>query len=107
MAKEEGPKKPNQIDIELSEETAEGIYSNLVVITHSNTEFILDFIKVMPGIPRAKVKSRILLTPVHAKRLLQALSDNIEKFEGTHGAIDEGKSFEGFPMNFGGPTSEA
>ncbi|MEX0968274.1 MAG: DUF3467 domain-containing protein [Bacteroidia bacterium] len=99
--------KGNQLDIELSEEVSEGIYSNLAIITHSNTEFIVDFIRVMPGVPRAKVKSRILLTPVHAKRLLKAMSDNISKYENSHGKIDEDMSFEGIPMNFGGPTSEA
>lgn len=68
----------NQLNIELSEEIAEGIFSNLAIITHSNTEFVLDFIRVMPGIPKAKVKSRIILTPEHAKRLLSALEDNIQ-----------------------------
>ncbi|RZK55437.1 MAG: DUF3467 domain-containing protein, partial [Pedobacter sp.] len=69
----------NQLNIELSEEIAEGIFSNLAIITHSNTEFVLDFIRVMPGVPKAKVKSRIILTPEHAKRLLHAMQDNIEK----------------------------
>ena len=71
----------NQLNIELSEEIAEGIYSNLAIITHSNSEFVLDFIRVMPGVPKAKVRSRIILTPEHAKRLLTALEDNLEKFE--------------------------
>jgi uncharacterized protein (DUF1778 family) len=71
----------NQLNIELSEEIAEGIYSNLAIITHSSSEFVFDFIRVMPGVPKAKVKSRIILTPEHAKRLLSALEDNIEKFE--------------------------
>ena len=74
-------KNQNQLNIELSEEIAEGIYSNLAIITHSNSEFVVDFVKVMPGVPKAKVKSRIVLTPQHAKRLLAALSDNISKFE--------------------------
>ena len=65
----------NQLNIELSEEVAEGIYSNLAIITHSNSEFVVDFVKVMPGVPKAKVKARILLTPQHAKRLLNALAD--------------------------------
>lgn len=96
----------NQLNIELSEEVAEGTYSNLAIITHSNTEFILDFIRVMPGVPKARVKSRIILTPEHAKRLLKAMEDNIEKFEAANGRIkiqDEG----GFPLNFGGPTAQA
>jgi hypothetical protein len=68
----EEQQNPNQINIELSEEIAEGIYSNLAIITHSNSEFVLDFIKMMPGVPKAKVKSRIVLTPQHAKRLMKA-----------------------------------
>ena len=84
MSKEEKKDNPNQINIELSEEVAEGIYSNLVMIAHSNSEFVLDFIRLMPGVPKAKVKSRIVVTPEHAKRLLEALKDNIEKYEGTN-----------------------
>lgn len=96
----------NQLNIELSEEVAEGVFSNLAIITHSNTEFVLDFIRVMPGIPKAKVKSRIILTPEHAKRLMHALQDNIEKFENVNGRI---KTHEEppFPMGFGGPTAQA
>ena len=75
----------NQLNIELSEEIAEGTYSNLAIITHSNTEFVLDFIRVMPGVPKARVKSRIVLTPEHAKRFLRALEDNVEKFESING----------------------
>lgn len=98
--------KQDKLNIELSEEIAEGIYSNLAIISHSNSEFVLDFIKVMPGLPKAKVKSRIMMTPQHAKRLMRALQDNIQKFESQFGQIQE---LEGnsFPMNFGGPTAEA
>ncbi len=96
----------NQINIELSEEIAEGIYSNLAIITHSHSEFILDFIKMMPGVPKAKVKSRIILTPQHAKRLIKALADNIAKFEQIHGKIKDTEQ-TAFPMNFGGPTAQA
>lgn len=85
----EEQKFQNQINIELSEEVAEGIYSNLAIITHSNSEFVIDFVKMMPGVPKAKVKSRIILTPQHAKRLLRALKDNIGKFESMHGSIIE------------------
>ncbi|MBL7929312.1 MAG: DUF3467 domain-containing protein [Bacteroidia bacterium] len=99
-------KNQNQLNIELSEEVAEGIYSNLAIITHSNSEFVLDFVKVMPGVPKAKVKSRIVLTPQHAKRLLAALSDNISKFESVHGTIKQTEAI-GLPMNFGGPTAQA
>lgn len=98
--------KPNhQIDIELSEEIAEGIYSNLAIITHSQSEFVIDFIKLMPGVPKAKVKSRILLTPQHAKRLVKALADNIATFEQMNGKIKDIES--SFPVNFGGPTAQA
>ena len=92
----------NQINIELSEEIAEGIYSNLAIITHSSSEFVLDFIRVMPGVPKAKVKSRIVLTPEHARRLLKALEDNMEKFEAVNGRIKIQNEPTGFPMNFGG-----
>ena len=101
----EEQKKDGQINIELSEEVAEGTYSNLAIINHSVSEFIVDFINIMPGVPKAKVKSRIILTPQHAKRLTQALADNIRKFENAHGEI---KDYEQppIPMNFG-PTGNA
>jgi hypothetical protein len=97
----------NQLNIELSEEAAEGVYSNLAIITHSSTEFVLDFIRVMPGMPKAKVKSRIILTPEHAKRLLAAIGENIEKFEAVNGRIKSQQETPGFPMNFGGPVGQA
>ncbi len=99
-------KEKNQLNIELSEEVAEGIYSNLAIITHSSAEMVIDFIRVMPGVPKAKVKSRILMTPQHAKRLLRALADNIQKYESLHGPITENEGFGGLPMNFG-PTAKA
>jgi hypothetical protein len=102
---EENNHNGQQLDIELSEEVAEGTYSNLAIITHSQSEFVLDFIKIMPGVPKARVKSRILLTPQHAKRLAKALAENIQKFEQLNGKI---KDFENsLPMNFGGPTAQA
>jgi hypothetical protein len=99
----------NQINIELKEDIAQGIYSNLAIITHSPSEFVIDFVRMMPGIPKAEVKSRIILTPEHAKRLLMALKENITKFESAHGPI---KNIEGIinpviPMNFGGPAAQA
>lgn len=97
----------NQLNIELTEEVAEGIYSNLAIITHSNSEFVIDFIKMMPGIPKAKVKSRIVLTPQHAKRLMKALKDNISKFEQVHGGIKDTDMPPNLPLNFGGPTAQA
>ncbi|MBL4753005.1 MAG: DUF3467 domain-containing protein [Flavobacteriales bacterium] len=96
-----------QLNIELSEEIAEGIYSNLAIITHSNSEFVVDFIKVMPGTPKAKVKSRILLTPQHAKRLMRAFNDNIAKFEQQHGVIKDVEPVNVVPMSFGGPDAQA
>ncbi|MCY1381671.1 hypothetical protein D9M68_785090 [compost metagenome] len=97
----------NQLNIELSEEIAEGIFSNLAVITHSNTEFVLDFIRIMPGVPKAKVKSRIILTPEHAKRLMLAMQDNIERFEEINGKIKTQEDAVAFPLNFGGPAAQA
>ena len=96
----------NQLNIELSEEIAEGIYSNLAIITHSPTEFVVDFIKVMPGVPKAKVKSRIVLTPQHAKRLMKALADNVTRFEQMHGKIKDSE-MNALPLSFGGPTAQA
>lgn len=99
----------NQISIELSEEVAQGTYSNLAIITHSASEFILDFVRIVPGTPKAKVQSRVILTPEHAKRLLAALQDNIAKYESVHGPIKkvEGTGGPIMPMNFGGPTAQA
>lgn len=101
--------KKNQIQIELKEEVAQGTYSNLAIITHSSSEFVLDFVRVMPGVPKAEVKSRVILTPEHAKRLLKALEDNVKKFEKVHGPVKniEGPSGPVMPMNFGGPTGQA
>lgn len=104
MADQKEQAKGNQLNIEISEEVADGIYSNLAIITHSNSEFVLDFVRVMPGVPKAKVRSRILLTPQHAKRLMRALADNITKFESVHGTIGE---IAEVPMHFGGPTAQA
>lgn len=70
-----------ELSIELDADTAQGTYSNLVVINHSATEFILDFVNVMPGVERAKVRSRVILAPEHAKRMLHALQDNIRKYD--------------------------
>lgn len=108
MAEEKkNPQNQNQINIELSEEIAEGIYSNLAMIAHSNSEFVVDFIRLMPGVPKARVKSRIIITPEHAKRLLAALKENIEKYEATFGPIKRTDEMPKFPMNFGGTVGEA
>lgn len=88
-----------QINVELPQEQAEGIYSNLAIITHSPAEFVLDFTRIMPGVPKAKVYARIIMTPQHAKSLLQALQDNLKKYEAQYGEIkvmqtqEPGKSF--------------
>lgn len=100
----EQPPKKNQINIELTEDVAEGIYSNLAIISHSSSEFYVDFVRIMPGLMKAKVKSRIILTPQHAKRLLTALQDNVIKFEAQNGTIEEGNPYNDLPpINFGGP----
>jgi hypothetical protein len=78
---------PQQLNIELGEKEAEGIYSNLAIISHSPAEFIIDFTRVVPGVPKAKVHARIITTPQHAKMLMMALKDNIEKFEARFGEI--------------------
>ncbi len=89
MEKEQ--KKQNQLQIELDKETAQGEYSNLAIITHSPAEFILDFAQVLPGLPKANVKSRIIMTPSHAKTLLMILQDNVRKFEEKYGEIKMAK----------------
>ena len=99
--------KQNQINIELSEEVAEGEYANLAMIAHSSSEFVIDFIRLMPGLPKAKVKSRVVITPEHAKRLLAALADNVKKFEASFGEIKHAQEAPSFPMNFGGTVGEA
>ena len=96
--------KKEGLNIELGEDVAEGTYSNLAIINHSPSEFIVDFIQMMPGVPKAKVKSRVILTPQHAKRLMKALTDNIAKYEDQFGEISDIDPNKGLPLNFGGPT---
>jgi len=98
--------KNNQLNIELSEEIAEGEYSNVAIITHSTSEFVIDFIRVMPSVPKARVKSRVIMTPQHAKRLMKALAENIAKFESQNGVIKDIEAVN-IPMNFGGPIAQA
>ncbi|WP_412986103.1 DUF3467 domain-containing protein [Pontimicrobium sp. IMCC45349] len=97
--------KQGQINIELDEKVAEGTYSNLAIINHSVSEFVLDFVSIMPGTPKSKVKSRIILTPQHAKRLVKALNDNVKRFEQAHGEIKDYEK-QPMPLNFG-PTGQA
>ena len=96
----------NQLNIEITDEIAEGIYANLAIITHSQAEFVLDFISVMPGMPKNKVKSRIIMTPFHTKRLMKALTENVQRFEQANGEIIDLEQVE-IPMHFGGPKAEA
>jgi len=103
---EENKKKGKQINIELTEEVSEGTYSNLAIISHSNSEFVLDFVRIVPNVQKAKVKSRIILSPEHAKRLHKALADNINKYESQNGKIRESNQPPFPPMNFT-PTAKA
>ncbi|MDR1459200.1 MAG: DUF3467 domain-containing protein [Bacteroidales bacterium] len=96
-----------KIDIALSDEIAEGIYSNLAIITHSHSEFVLDFVSLMPGVPKGNVKARIILTPQHAKRLLMALDENIQRFESIHGDISDLDPTRGIPINIGNTKGDA
>lgn len=104
--KNDNPNK-NQMSIELTDEIAEGIYSNLAIIAHSPSEFVVDFVRIVPNRPKAKVKARIILTPQHAKRLMRALADNVQKFESLHGPIQEPDSGGIPPMNFNVPPAQA
>ncbi|SMO43046.1 DUF3467 domain-containing protein [Fodinibius sediminis] len=106
MADQSQHKKQGQMEIELPDEEASGTYSNLVMISHSASEFILDFISVMPGRPKAKVVKRMVLTPDHAKRLVDALSENIKRYESENGPIDHDDEID-VPFNYRGPTPEA
>lgn len=96
----------NQIQIELPEDIAQGTYSNLAIIAHSSSEFVIDFVRILPGLPKAKVKSRVILTPEHAKRLLYALKENIDRFEEQNGSISADNA-EGFLPPITGPIGEA
>ncbi|MEI6949586.1 DUF3467 domain-containing protein [Paraflavisolibacter sp. H34] len=97
---------PNQINIEISEEVAEGTYANLAIITHSHAEFVIDFVNVMPGTPKSKVKSRIIFTPQHAKRFMKALTENLQRYEAANGTIKDLEEHQ-TPLSFGGPAGQA
>lgn len=105
MSQENTPQE-QQLNIELTEEVGDGTYANLAIITHSFAEFVIDFVNVMPNMPKSKVKSRVVMTPQHAKRLMRALVDNVKRFEAQHGQIKDGESLN-MPFNFGGPTAQA
>ena len=98
--------QPSQLNIEISEEISEGVYANLAIITHSHAEFVIDFVNVMPGTPKSKVKSRIILTPFHAKRFMKALTENVKKFESANGTMQDMEQVE-LPFTFGGPPAQA
>ena len=108
MSDQQDPTKSaqQQLNIELNEEIAEGEYSNLVMIAHSSEEFILDFIRVVPGVAKAKVKTRVIISPSHAKRLLAALADNVKRYEAANGPISSNNQ-PGPAIQFGGPSGEA
>ncbi|MGB3800318.1 MAG: DUF3467 domain-containing protein [Lewinella sp.] len=104
------PPQQNQLSIDLPEDIAEGVYSNLAIITHSSSEFVVDFVRIVPNAPKAKVKSRVILTPEHAKRLLAALADNVQKYERQFGAINNtnnGNNGPQFPPTSFTPTAQA
>src|SRR6187200_2121866 len=103
---DENKQQPAQLNIEISEEVAEGNYANLAIITHSHAEFVIDFVNVMPGTPKSKVKSRIIFTPQHAKRFMKALIDNVQKYESMNGVIKDLEEIQ-LPLSFGGPTAQA
>src|SRR5215207_3881401 len=100
------PQQPNQINIEITEEVAEGAYANLAIITHSHAEFVIDFVNVMPGTPKSKVKSRIIFTPQHAKRFMKALTENVQRYEAANGTIKDLEDVQ-LPLTFGGPAGQA
>ncbi len=97
---------PNQINIEISEEMSEGSYANLAIINHSQSEFVIDFVNIMPGTPKSKVKSRIILTPFHAKRFMKAIAENVKKFEAVNGTIQDMDAVD-IPFTFGAPAAQA
>lgn len=104
MQEQQSPEQ--QLNIELTEEMADGTYANLAIITHSFAEFVIDFVNVMPNVPKAKVKSRVIMTPQHAKRLMRALVENVKKFEAQHGTIKDQEQVN-VPFTFAGPTGQA
>ncbi len=109
MSNQPAAEQNDPIEIELSEEMAEGTYANLAIISHSQSEFVIDFVRLMPNVPKAKVKSRVIITPDHALRLMNALQDNLAKYEENYGPINEGGGPSGFqlPGHYNGPVGEA
>ncbi|GAA4319781.1 DUF3467 domain-containing protein [Flaviaesturariibacter amylovorans] len=99
-------KQPLGLNIEITEEIAEGSYANLAIVTHSDAEFVIDFVNVMPGTPKSKVKARIIFTPQHAKRFMKALAENVHRYESANGEIKDLEEMQ-VPMMFGGPAGQA
>lgn len=97
----------NQMNIELTEDVALGVYSNLAIITHSPTEIVSDFIQIMPGMPKGKVRSRVIMTPQNAKRFMKALIENVQNYEQSFGVIEDFDNSGIPPMNFGSPATQA
>jgi hypothetical protein len=95
----------NQLQIELPQEVAQGEYANFAIITHSSSDFIIDFARVLPGLPKSQVKSRVIMAPEHAKRLLGALQENIVRYEREFGPIkiprQESRTIAPFPVGKG------
>jgi 3-methyladenine DNA glycosylase Tag len=107
MADQQIPaEQQQQLNIELTEEVADGTYANLAIITHSFAEFVMDYVNVMPNMPKAKVKARVIMTPQHAKRLMKALIENVKRFEAQYGVIKDQDQVP-LPFNFSGPTGQA
>lgn len=96
-----------QLNIELTEEMADGQYANLAIITHSFAEFVMDYVNVMPNVPKAKVKSRIIMTPPHAKRLMRALIENVKRFEAQHGVIKDQENQQPQQFTLNGTAGQA
>ncbi len=106
MANPANQNEANQLNIELSDDIAQGVYSNLVIVSHSPSEFVLDFVSMLPNAP-ARVKSRVVVTPEHAKRLLAALNDNVRRYEQQFGTIEDKGSPTPYPNNFNTPKAQA
>lgn len=97
MADKKDVPQQQQMTIELGEKEAEGIYSNLAIISHSPAEFVIDFTRILPGVPKARVHARIVMTPQHAKLLLNALADNVSKYEQQYGEVNVEGQMQPFP----------
>lgn len=98
----------NQLNIEVPDDIAGGVYSNFVIVGHSSSEFVLDFVQVLPGLPKAKVRSRVIMTAQHAKRLLNAMKENVDKYEAAFGQIEIiDAKLPPYSPGFGGPAGIA